>query len=207
MGGLPGILSIKPQFWLSFLVAMAAAIVIPFALTYMIGKKKLPQDTAAKPLPQAEPEEVKEFAAPVSGKIIPLEEIPDQVFSRGVLGMGVGIQPTGSRVVAPADGNITALMEDSGHACGLALDNGVELLVHVGMDTVDMAGKGFQVHVKEGQRVKRGDLLITFDPQAIQEAGHPTTTAFVVTETAGKNFRYLSGMEAQAGQTAVIREE
>ena len=207
VGGLPGILSIKPQFWLSFLVAMAAAIVIPFALTYVIGKKKLPQDTAAKPLPQAEPEEVKEFAAPVSGKIIPLEEIPDQVFSRGVLGMGVGIQPTGSRVVAPADGNITALMEDSGHACGLALDNGVELLVHVGMDTVDMAGKGFQVHVKEGQRVKRGDLLITFDPQAIQEAGHPTTTAFVVTETAGKNFRYLSGMEAQAGQTAVIREE
>lgn len=207
VGGLPGILSIKPQFWLSFLVAMAAAIVIPFALTYVIGKKKLPQDTAAKPLPQAEPEEVKEFAAPVSGKIIPLEEIPDQVFSRGVLGMGVGIQPTGSQVVAPADGNITALMEDSGHACGLALDNGVELLVHVGMDTVDMAGKGFQVHVKEGQRVKRGDLLITFDPQAIQEAGHPTTTAFVVTETAGKNFRYLSGMEAQAGQTAVIREE
>ena len=61
--------------------------------------------------------------------------------------------------------------------------------------------------MKEGQRVKRGDLLITFDPQAIQEAGHPTTTAFVVTETAGKNFRYLSGMEAQAGQTAVIREE
>lgn len=207
VGGLPGILSIKPQFWLSFLVAMAAAIVIPFALTYVIGKKKLPQDTAAKPLPQAEPEEVKEFAAPVSGKIIPLEEIPDQVFSQGVLGMGVGIQPTGSQVVAPADGNITALMEDSGHACGLALDNGVELLVHVGMDTVDMAGKGFQVHVKEGQRVKRGDLLITFDPQAIQEAGHPTTTAFVVTETAGKNFRYLSGMEAQAGQTAVIREE
>ena len=207
VGGLPGILSIKPQFWLSFLVAMAAAIVIPFALTYVIGKKKLPQDTAAKPLPQAEPEEVKEFAAPVSGKIIPLEEIPDQVFSQGVLGMGVGIQPTGNQVVAPADGNITALMEDSGHACGLALDNGVELLVHVGMDTVDMAGKGFQVHVKEGQRVKRGDLLITFDPQAIQEAGHPTTTAFVVTETAGKNFRYLSGMEAQAGQTAVIREE
>ncbi len=207
VGGLPGILSIKPQFWLSFLVAMAAAIVIPFTLTYVIGKKKLPQDTAAKPLPQAEPEEVKEFAAPVSGKIIPLEEIPDQVFSQGVLGMGVGIQPTGNQVVAPADGNITALMEDSGHACGLALDNGVELLVHVGMDTVDMAGKGFQVHVKEGQRVKRGDLLITFDPQAIQEAGHPTTTAFVVTETAGKNFRYLSGMEAQAGQTAVIREE
>ncbi len=207
VGGLPGILSIKPQFWLSFLVAMAAAIVIPFALTYVIGKKKLPQDTAAKPLTQAEPEEVKEFAAPVSGKIIPLEEIPDQVFSQGVLGMGVGIQPTGNQVVAPADGNITALMEDSGHACGLALDNGVELLVHVGMDTVDMAGKGFQVHVKEGQRVKRGDLLITFDPQAIQEAGHPTTTAFVVTETAGKNFRYLSGMEAQAGQTAVIREE
>ena len=207
VGGLPGILSIKPQFWLSFLVAMAAAIVIPFVLTFMIGKKKLSQETPSKPLPQAEPEEVKEFAAPVSGKIIPLEEIPDQVFSQGVLGMGVGIQPTGNQVLAPADGNITALMEDSGHACGLALDNGVELLVHVGMDTVDMAGKGFQVHVKEGQRVKRGDLLITFDPQAIQEAGHPTTTAFVVTETAGRNFRYLSGMEAQAGQTVVIREE
>ena len=217
VGGLPGILSIKPQFWLSFLAAMAVAIVIPFTLTFVVGKRKLAasqaapaensQPTQAEPLPQQETAAPGEIKSPLSGRIIPLEEIPDQVFSQGVLGEGVGIDPTDNVVLAPADGEVSTVMEDSGHACGLLLDNGVELLIHVGMDTVSMGGDGFQLHVKEGDRVRLGDKLITFDPEKIRRAGHPTTTAFVVTEPADFTFAFHTNQTAQAGKTTVITQE
>ena len=213
VGGLPGILSIKPQFWVTFLLAMAAAIFIPFVLTFVVGKRKLDtaalQGEAVEARPEAEPQPISaaadgEIKSPITGKIIPLEEIPDQVFSQGVLGEGVGIQPTGNEVLAPADGTICSVMEDSKHACGIQLDNGVELLIHVGMDTVSMNGEGFQLHVHEGDRVRLGDRLITFDPEKIRQAGHPTTTAFVVTEPGDFTFSFRSGLEAAAGQTTVI---
>lgn len=217
VGGLPGILSIKPQFWLSFLAAMAVAIVIPFTLTFVVGKRKLaasqaaPADNSqpaqAEPLPQQETAAPGEIKSPLSGRIIPLEEIPDQVFSQGVLGEGVGIEPTDNVVLAPADGEVSTVMEDSGHACGLLLDNGVELLIHVGMDTVSMGGDGFQLHVKEGDRVRLDDKLITFDPEKIRRAGHPTTTAFVVTEPADLTFAFHTNQTAQAGKTTVITQE
>lgn len=217
VGGLPGILSIKPQFWLSFLAAMAVAIVIPFTLTFVLGKRKLvapqavpvenSQPAQASPLPQQEPAAPGDIKAPLSGRIIPLEEIPDQVFSQGVLGEGVGIEPTDNVVLAPADGEVSTVMEDSGHACGLLLDNGVELLIHVGMDTVSMGGDGFQLHVKEGDRVRLGDKLITFDPEKIRQAGHPITTAFVVTEPADGTFTFHTNQTAQAGQTTVMTQE
>lgn len=217
VGGLPGILSIKPQFWLSFLAAMAVAIVIPFALTFVVGKRKLAAPQAApadnsqpartEPLPQQETAAPGEIKAPLSGHIIPLEEIPDQVFSQGVLGEGVGIEPTDNVVLAPADGEVSTVMEDSGHACGLLLDNGVELLIHVGMDTVSMGGDGFQLHVKEGDRVRLGDKLITFDPEKIRQAGHPTTTAFVITEPGDFTFAFHTNQTAQAGKTTVMTQE
>ena len=171
VGGLPGILSIKPQFYLTFLLAMAVAIVVPFVLTLIVGKRKLDAaalgtDQAAVPAPaqNVAAEACHELKAPLSGHVIPMEQIPDQVFSQGVLGQGVGIEPTGNVVVAPADATVSTVIEDSKHACGLLLDNGVELLIHVGMDTVTMGGDGFQLHVKEGDRVHTGDKLITFDP-------------------------------------------
>lgn len=136
-----------------------------------------------------------------------MEQIPDQVFSQGVLGQGVGIEPTGNVVVAPADAIVSTVIEDSKHACGLLLDNGVELLIHVGMDTVTMGGDGFQLHVKEGDRVHVGDKLITFDPEKIKAAGHPTTTAFVITEPGPAHFNFHTGLDAQAGQTAIITME
>ena len=214
VGGLPGILSIKPQFWLSFLAAMAAAIVIPFLLTFIVGKRKLSaadkvQDVSA---PQAEPQPAAQAGgsavkSPITGRIIPLDQIPDQVFSQGVLGEGVGIEPTGTEVLAPGDGTVCSVMEDSKHACGIQLDNGVEVLIHVGMDTVEMAGDGFQLHVQEGDRVRLGDKLITFDPEKIRRAGHPVTTAFVVTEPAGHTLRFVTDVDAKAGETDVICEE
>lgn len=228
VGGLPGILSIKPEFWVQFLIAMAAAIVIPFVLTLLIGARKLSAadrgrevqgtavpvvEAAALPeeVPQAESTAAEapaakegDIVAPLSGRILPLAEIPDEVFSQGVLGDGVGIDPTSNVVLAPADASVSSVIEDSRHACGLALDNGIELLIHVGIDTVSMGGDGFELHVKEGDRVRRGDPLITFDLDKIRAAGHPTVTAFLVTETGDASIDFHTGIDAAAGETVVM---
>ena len=224
VGGLPGILSIKPQFWLNFLIAMLAAVAAPFVLTILVGSRKLSaadrgQSTAAvepaapSVAPDAEEQSQAEppaagaegVTAPLSGRVIPMEEIPDQVFSQGILGEGVGIEPTGNVVVAPADATVCSVMEDSRHAVGLTLDNGAELLIHVGIDTVSMNGDGFQLHVKAGDRVRLGDKLITFDPEKIKAAGHPTTTAFLVTDPGDLAPTFETNVDAQAGRTLVIR--
>ena len=224
VGGLPGILSIKPQFWLNFLIAMLVAVAVPFVLTILVGSRKLSaadrglSTAAAEPAapsvvpdaeeqPQAEPPAAgaEGVTAPLSGRVIPMEEIPDQVFSQGILGEGVGIEPTGNVVVAPADATVCSVMEDSRHAVGLTLDNGAELLIHVGIDTVSMNGDGFQLHVKEGDRVHLGDKLITFDPEKIKAAGHPTTTAFLVTDPGDLTPTFETNVDAQAGRTVVIR--
>ena len=224
VGGLPGILSIKPQFWLNFLIAMLAAVAVPFVLTILVGSRKLSaadrglSTAAAEPAapsvvpdaeeqPQAEPPAAgaEGVTAPLSGRVIPMEEIPDQVFSQGILGEGVGIEPTGNVVVAPADATVCSVIEDSRHAVGLTLDNGAELLIHVGIDTVSMNGDGFQLHVKEGDRVRLGDKLITFDPEKIKAAGHPTTTAFLVTDPGDLTPVFTTNVDAQAGKTVVIR--
>ena len=224
VGGLPGILSIKPQFWLNFLIAMLAAVAAPFVLTILVGSRKLSAagrglgTAAAGPAacsvapdaeeqPQAEPPAAgaEGVTAPLSGRVIPMEEIPDQVFSQGILGEGVGIEPTGNVVVAPADATVCSVIEDSRHAVGLTLDNGAELLIHVGIDTVSMNGDGFQLHVKEGDRVHLGDKLITFDPEKIKAAGHPTTTAFLVTDPGDLAPTFETNVDAQAGRTVVIR--
>lgn len=228
VGGLPGILSIKPEFWVQFLIAMAAAIVIPFVLTLLIGARKLSAadrgrevqgtavpvvEAAALPeeVPQAESTAAEapaakegDIVAPLSGRILPLAEIPDEVFSQGVLGDGVGIDPTSNVVLAPADASVSSVIEDSRHACGLALDNGIELLIHVGIDTVSMGGDGFELHVKEGDRVRRGDPLITFDLDKIRAAGHPTVTAFLVTEPGDASIDFHTGIDAAAGETVVM---
>ena len=224
VGGLPGILSIKPQFWLNFLIAMLVAVAVPFVLTILVGSRKLSaadrglSTAAAEPAapsvapdaeeqPQTEPPAAgaEGVTAPLSGRVIPMEEIPDQVFSQGILGEGVGIEPIGNVVVAPADATVCSVIEDSRHAVGLTLDNGAELLIHVGIDTVSMNGDGFQLHVKEGDRVHLGDKLITFDPEKIKAAGHPTTTAFLVTDPGDLAPTFETNVEAQAGRTVVIR--
>ena len=225
VGGLPGILSIMPQYWVSFLIAMLAAIVIPFVLTLAVGKVRLAAEDrlgeevapdAAEPAPAAEAAPVPRaeeapaaqaitVKAPLSGKILPIEEVPDEVFSQGILGEGVGIDPTSNTVVAPADAVVSTVMEESRHAVGLRLDNGAELLIHVGMDTVEMKGDGFVYHIREGQRVHTGDPLITFDPEKIKAAGHPIITAFVVSDPGDTSPTFTTGMEAKAGETAVMQ--
>ena len=226
VGGLPGILSIKPQFYLYFLMAMAAAIVIPFVLTLIVGRKRLSgeelygEEEEARMEEQAEEKareeageeaevsEVKELKAGLTGKVIPLDEVPDDVFSQHIMGDGVAIEPENDTVVAPADAKVGVVMEDSRHACGLIFPNGAELLIHVGVDTVDMNGDGFELFVKEGDQVRAGQPLIRFDKDKIRAAGHPTVTMFIITEQGNAgNIEYLTGMDAVAGETAVIRFE
>ena len=117
---------------------------------------------------------------------MPLEQVTDPVFSSGALGNGVGITPEGDkriRVVAPAAGTLVTVM-DSGHAYGIKTDDGVELLIHVGLDTVELKGEGFSPAVALGQRVERGDLLTEVDLATLREAQKDPTTILVVTNTA-----------------------
>ena len=220
VGGLPGILSIKSQYYLVFLVAMAVAIVVPFILTYIVGRIKLSrEDRFGKEIvaqdetvsisdveeKDSEAEDVKELKSILDGKVIPIEEVQDEVFSQKVMGDGVAIEPTGNVVTAPADSEVTVVMADTGHACGLTLSNGLELLIHVGIDTVDMNGDGFRLFVKEGDKVRKGQKLIEFDPEKIKAAGHPCTTVMIITEEGNASgITMHSGIDAKAGETTVI---
>ena len=230
VGGLPGILSIKPEYYLIFLLAMAVAVVVPFTLTFIVGRIKLsqedrfgkdaapaavsaeasaPADTSASAAAAAETAasktEVKELKSILDGKVMPIEEAPDDVFSQKIMGDGIAIEPSNTVVTAPADCDVSVVMADTGHACGLTLTNGIELLIHVGVDTVDMGGEGFKLLVNEGDHVKAGQPLIEFDPEKIRAAGHPCTTMLIVTAEGGASHITMhTGTDARAGETAVI---
>ena len=111
-----------------------------------------------------------------------MNEIPDDVFSAGVLGSCCGVNPTEGKVFAPIDGKITQL-SDTLHAVGIEGANGVEVLLHIGVDTVDMNGDGFTPAVKEGDTVEKGQLLLSMDLEKIQAAGHPSTVIMIVTNS------------------------
>lgn len=117
--------------------------------------------------------------APLMGKVIALSDVPDPTFAEGILGLGAAIEPVGSKVVAPADGEVSTIF-DTHHAVGLTLDSGIELLIHVGINTVELNGEGFKAYVNEGDRVKRGQTLITFDKELISSKGYPLITPVIV---------------------------
>ncbi|MFM9377306.1 glucose PTS transporter subunit IIA [Gordonia sp. VNK21] len=128
------------------------------------------------------PAEAIAIGAPLAGEVIALADIPDPVFAKGTMGDGVGILPSGDTVVAPGDGMVVAA-QATGHAFGMVLDGGVELLIHVGIDTVQMQGDGFDVHVKAGQKVTSGIPLVTFDRGKIEAAGYSMATPVIVMNT------------------------
>ena len=119
---------------------------------------------------------------PIDGKVIPLEQLPDETFASAILGPGCGVEPTGDTVYAPFDGTVTQVPE-SLHAVGMMSDDGIELLIHVGIDTVKLDGVPFTAHVKEGDRVQAGDLLIEFDRQAILDAGYDLATPIIISNS------------------------
>ena len=147
--------------------------------------------------PAASAGEVIELHAPLEGTAVALSDVPDPIFAAGKLGEGVAIEPTGTTVVAPAAGKVAATYP-SGHAVGLKLENGIELLIHVGLDTVNLDGKGFSVKVAKGDVVAAGDALIEFDPEVIKEAGYPLITPVIVTNT--RKFAEVKGLPGVAHQ-------
>lgn len=146
--------------------------------------------------PETEPGAV---YAPMTGKVIALEEIPDQVFSQGILGPGCGMEPENGELAAPFNGKIISVAETK-HAVGIVSDDGIELLLHVGMDTVQMDGDGFSVKVREGDKVSCGQLLMKFDMEKIKNAGYPTTTAIIVTN--GDDFKKIEFVPAEHAEKA-----
>ena len=131
--------------------------------------------------------------SPLEGRAVPISEIPDPVFSTGAVGDGIAIEPTSNTVVCPADATVVTAPE-SGHAFGLKLDSGVELLIHVGIDTVELGGKGFDVKVKAGDHVSAGQPLVVFDPTVIDEAGYSKITPVLVTN--GFDYSNVTGIPA-----------
>ena len=186
IGGLPGILSIKAQYWPAFGLTMLVAIAVPMVLTFVFKR------TGAFAKKDDAPEEVKsvsqnvssgakvELLSPLTGQAKELSQATDPVFAQGVMGQGVLIQPSEGKLLAPVDGTVSVLFPTK-HAVGLSSTDGVELLMHIGMDTVNLEGQGFTAHVAQGDSVKAGDLLITFDMEAIQAAGYPTETPVIIT--------------------------
>lgn len=224
VGGLPGILSIVFAYWGVFAACMLIAIAVPFVLTYFVGMRQLGEKdrglaaaaapvegtaaSVAAPAAAASSAEVRDHVllAPLSGSVAPITEMPDPVFSSRAMGDGLAIEPAAGAdtVVAPADATVAATMPGSNHAIGLVLDDGMELLVHVGVDTVEMGGDGFACLVEQGQRVSAGQPLMTFSTEKIRAAGHPTAVAFVVTgEGSATGLALLDGMDAEAGLTTV----
>ena len=221
VGGLPGILSIQPAYIASFAICMLIALVVPFALTFVIGKRKGIDKGVGVEDVSLEGDEVAAIPAAqdlsslsvdgtlravVSGTAVPLSEVEDQVFASGTMGKGIGIRPTAGEVVAPADALVTVMMAETGHAVGLKLGNGMEVLIHVGIDTVEMNGDGFEVHVRQGQLVHAGDPLVSFDRAKIAAAWKKDTVMEIVTEPgeAGELTLTESG-SVKAGKTPVIK--
>lgn len=216
VGGIPGILSIQPKYMGSFAICMLIAIVIPIVLTLIVGKKKLSEEemngkTIAETeeiTEKSEAEEVTHLTAFLTGNVIPVKEVNDGVFSEGVMGDGIAIIPENDTLYAPADAQVAVLMPESKHACGLKLSNGMDILLHVGLDTVNMQGDGFEYLIEQGQFVKEGTPLIKFDREKIKKAGYRDVTICVISETGNaKNITFETGMTATANKTQVASWE
>ena len=141
-----------------------------------------------------------EIPAPVAGKIVALSEVSDPTFSQGILGQGCAIQPSEGRVIAPVDATVSMMFE-TGHAVSLETADGVELLIHVGLDTVMLRGEHYTAHCASGDKVKAGDLLMEFDIEAIRAAGYDTVVPVVVC-----NADDFSQITAQPGQVVKVRD-
>ena len=135
--------------------------------------------------------------APVSGTVVPLDQVHDPTFAQGILGKGAAIEPAEGRVIAPADGTVDVMFE-TGHAVSMTTADGIEVLIHVGIDTVSLNGQHYKACCKAGDRVKKGDVLIEFDPEAIRAAGYETVTPVIICNTD----RFSAVHAAQSGEVA-----
>lgn len=195
LAALPAFIGENPMNIVHALITCAIAIVVTFALTWIMGfddpvdetdtapttngPSTSETETAKKPQAVESHAEQQAIMSPLSGKLVALSDINDDVFSQGLLGQGVAIIPDKGEVVAPVSGEIITFLE-SKHAVGIRTDNGLELLIHVGLDTVNLNGKHFTGHIKPGDRVSTGDRLISFDLHDIMRLGYDPITPVVI---------------------------
>lgn len=189
-----GFISIAPKSIPFFMIGVVISFILGFLLTFIYGKKKMEVPATAAADGQeavminenpdqslAVQDDV--LSAVVTGEVLPLKEVKDPVFSTEMMGKGVAIIPESDQLFAPADGVLT-VMYDSKHAYGIQADSGAEILIHIGIDTVNLAGQFFSTNKKKGERVKKGELLGTFDREAIKKAGYDDTVMLLVTNSA-----------------------
>ncbi len=209
--GIPGALLYLNNQLPIYLLVNVVSMAVSFALTYTVGYKDAPEETpegapAPEPAAPAAPAGLPDIVlcAALSGKVIPLEQVEDEVFSQGMLGQGLAIIPTAGRVSAPCDG-VVSTVPSTLHAVGLTGPGDTEILIHVGMDTVQLNGKFFDCKVAAGDTVKKGDVLLEFDMEGIKSAGYPLVTPMVVcnAEDYGRMDTLADG-NVQAG-TALLR--
>ncbi|EGO9274681.1 PTS beta-glucoside transporter subunit EIIBCA [Enterococcus faecalis] len=173
--------------FICYLLGCGIAFFGAFLLTIFLGFNDLPLDESRQePSLKTETETVKEkqrIQAPVQGQLVSLDQINDEVFASQQMGKTLAIYPTEEQIVSPGNGQVTALYPTH-HAIGLKLDNGAEILLHIGINTVELKGRGFETFVKVGERVRLGQKLLSFDKQIIQAAGYDPTVLVIVTNTA-----------------------
>jgi len=207
IGGLPGILSIQAKYMIPFAGVMLVAILVPMFLTFFFHKTGFLTKTEEDPELQAEfaAQEEAEFAglskaesstevkaadslapvtitSPLAGEVKELSQATDPVFAQGLMGRGVVIVPSQGELVSPVNGRVTVFFPTK-HAIGILSDEGVEILMHIGMDTVNLEGKGFEGYVSQGDKVKAGEKLISFDIDLIKKAGYVTETPVIITNS------------------------
>lgn len=145
------------------------------------------------------------IVAPLTGQVVPIENVPDPVFSQKMMGNGFAIEPTNGQVVSPVDGEVIQLFHTK-HAIGLKTDAGVEVLIHIGLETVAMNGEGFEAHVSQGDKVKVGTPLVTFDLNLVKEKAKSTVTPVVITNTDNmESFEMLTNGSAEKGSTPCLK--
>lgn len=208
---MPGIATVPAFFksghmseFLGFLLSILVSFVLGAVLTWIVGFDEEVSNTGEQVktiTDAAENEEEIAFGCPVKSlDIIPVSEVKDEVFSSEMMGEGVGIIAADGNVYAPFDAKIETLFP-TGHALGMR-KNGVEVLIHIGLDTVKLGGTGFEIHVKEGEEVKKGDLLITFDKEYIEQQGYDATVIFIITSMGDKkDLQITLGKKAEALET------
>ena len=211
---MPGIATLPAYFkaghltpFIGLVISIVVAFVLGAVLTYIVGFEDEADDETNKietsnETTETNGEATSEFVAPVTGNVIPVNQVKDEAFASEAMGKGVGIEPENGKVYAPFDGNVDAVFP-TGHLVGLSNGNGAEVLIHIGVDTVKLEGKGFTTYVSQGDKVKKGDLLVEFDVELLKKEGYDTTVMFITTDTS-KDVQVLSGRKEAVKDIAFL---
>ncbi len=208
--GLPGFISVEPHNWKNFAIGLIISFAVSFALTVVLSKKQKEKekqsiDKKDEKVAVNTSEKQHTIFSPLNGEVKAIEEASDETFASKAMGDGVVIIPTDGKVYAPADGTIEFVFPTK-HAIGMTTKQGLSILIHCGIDTVKLNGEGFEIFVKEQQEVKKGDPILTFQPEFIKEKGFSVETPVIITNIDQKTCKAMKG-NIKVGQELIIVNE